>query len=214
MTSGGSGGSTAPAVRRSEVFDSYRDATAALARNESEADEVRRGLRAARPPEHTFDDLCDYWIQNRVPMKHSGKDDESVIRRHLRPAFGKLKLQDIGMEHSDRFRTDRQHLHDKTVLNLLTLLSTMLNLAVDLRWLLKAPRIKKPTVRIFDQDFRYLRSDEDIQRFLRAAREEGEDAFVMYGTAIFTGMREGEIAALRWTDVLFRPAADGRAAQL
>ena len=190
-------------VRRSEVFDSYREATAALARNETEADEVRRGIRAAPPPEKTFDDLCDYWIKNRVPVKRSGKDDESVIRRHLRPAFGKMRLRDIGVENSDRFRTDRQHLHDKTVLNLLTLLSTMLNLAVDLGWLLKAPRIKKPTVSLFDQEFRYLRSDAEIQKFLRFARQDGEDAFVMYATAIFTGMREGEIAALRWTDVLF-----------
>ncbi len=193
----------ATGVRRSEVFDSYREATAALARFETEADEVRKGLRAATPAPKTFDDLCDYWIKNRVPLKRSGKDDESVIRRHLRPAFGKMHLADITVEHSDQFRTDRQHLHDKTVLNLLTLFSTMLNLAVDLGWLLRAPRLKKPTVRIFDQDFRYLRSDEEIQRFLRAAREEGEDAFVMYATAIFTGLREGEIAALRWTDVLF-----------
>lgn len=193
----------AAGARQSAVFDSYRDATAALAKHTHEVDEIKAGRRDAPPPVKTFGDLADYWIANRVPIKRSGKDDESVIRRHLRPAFGALQLQEIGMEHADRFIAERRHLHDKTVLNLLTLLSSMLNLAVDLGWLARAPKIRKPNVRVFDQDYRYLRDDEDYHRLLTAARDEGEDAYVLYATALFTGMRQGELAGLRWVDVRF-----------
>lgn len=189
--------------RRSAVFETYREAQSELARRQAEAEEIKRGIRDAPPPEKSFSDLCDYWIENRVPIKRSGKDDVSVIRRHLRPAFGHLPLRNIGLQHADAFAVAKRQLHPKTLLNLLTLFSTMLNLAVDLGWLARAPKVRKPTVRLFDQDFRYLRTDDEIQRFLRAAREEGEDAFALYATALFTGMRQGELAALRWADVRF-----------
>jgi integrase len=35
------------------------------------------------------------------------------------------------------------------------------------------------------------------------ARDEGEDVFTLYATAIYTGMREGELGGLRWEDVNF-----------
>ena len=60
-----------------------------------EAEEVRRGIRNAPPREKTFGDLCDYWLENRAPRKRSQKDDESIIRKHLRPAFGTMKLRGI-----------------------------------------------------------------------------------------------------------------------
>jgi hypothetical protein len=63
-----------------------------------EAEEVRRGIRNAPPPEKTLGDLCDYWFENSAPRKRSQKDDESIIRKHLRPAFGTMKLRDFGVE--------------------------------------------------------------------------------------------------------------------
>ncbi|HVZ35110.1 MAG TPA: site-specific integrase, partial [Polyangiaceae bacterium] len=50
----------------------------------------------------------------------------------------------------------------------------------------------------------YLRNEEEVQRFLRAARElEGELTFVLYLTAVRTGMRAGELAGLEWGDIDF-----------
>jgi hypothetical protein len=80
-------------VRRSTVFPTYREAEYELRRRQVDVEEIRRGLRSARPPDRTFDKLRDYWIKNRVPRKRSGKDNESTIRLHLRPAFGHLPLR-------------------------------------------------------------------------------------------------------------------------
>lgn len=193
----------AAGVRRSAVFEVYAEAKVELARRIAEVEEIKAGRANAPPPPKTFGDLADYWLLHRAPLKRSGKDDESVIRKHLRPSFGHLQLVSIGTEQVDRFVSERRELHAKTVLNLLTLLSTMLNLAVDLNWLARAPKIRKPKVRIFDQDFRYLRTRDDVRKFLQAAGEDGEDTLALYATAVFTGMREGELAALRWADVQF-----------
>ena len=77
----------------------------------------------------------------------------------------------------------------------------MLRVASDLDWTDGVPRIRKPRVRIFNADFSYLRSDDEIRRVLRAAQAEGEDVLALYATAIYTGLRAGELAALLWEDV-------------
>lgn len=41
-----------------------------------------------------------------------------------------------------------------------------------------------------------MKTKDEIQRFLIAAREESEHTFVLYALAIYTGMRLGEIAGL------------------
>jgi hypothetical protein len=130
--------------RQSEVFDDYRDAAFRLRAHEHDVEEIRRGLKLGLPPNKTFGDLCDYWIANRALQKRSRKHDESIIRRHLRPEFGSLRVGDVGIEAIDKFVVARGKLDKKTVSNILTLLVSTLNLAVDLGWLSKVPRIRKP----------------------------------------------------------------------
>lgn len=190
-------------ARRSEVFDNRNDALLVLQRNEVAAEEVRRGLRLAAPPKKTVNELCDYWLKHRTPLKKSPKDDESIVRRHIRPAFGEVLLAEFGVQHVDAFRAQRLALEKKTLNNVLTLLLTMLRAAVELGWLLRVPNIKKPKVRLFNKDYRYLKTGDEIRRFLLAAKEEGAVPFAMYSTAVYAGARAGELAALRWEDVDF-----------
>jgi len=189
--------------RRSETFRYRRDAELFERRGKGEAEEVTRGLRALPGPRKTFGEVADYWIEHRVPQKRSGKDDESIIRKHLRPAFGAMALDAITVEHIDRFALERQVLDPKTRANHLTLFGSMLRVAVDLRWLDRVPRIRKPRIRFIASDFSYLRTDEEIRRFLAAAHDEGDDVSMLYATAIYTGMRAGELAGLLWEDVDF-----------
>jgi integrase len=191
--------------RRSAVFDDYRVAQTEERKRKVEVDDVRRGLRAATPPEKTFGELCDYWLEKRAVRKRSGKDDRSIIKKHLRPAFGSRLLRDIGVEDGDDYVNEREHLSEKTLANHITLLTTMLNAATSFKtpWLLKVPKFNKPKVSLFSRDFRYLRTEEEIRRFLTAARDEGEQVFVLYAAAIYTGLRAGELAALEWQDVDF-----------
>lgn len=193
----------ATGVRRSAVFETYREADVELKRRELEAEGIRSGTIAPPQQPHTFDELADYWLAQRAPGKRSRKDDESIIRRHLRPSFGALELKDITVTRVDAYVTARRGLEKKTVNNHLTLLKTMLSLAVDLGWLTTAPRIRKPRVPLFRTDYRYLRTQEEIDRLLDAARLHGEQTAILYATAVYTGMRKGEHARLQWSDVDF-----------
>jgi hypothetical protein len=69
----------------------------------------------------------------------------------------------------------------------------MLGLAKDLGWIADVPRIRKPRINI-SQAYSYLRTSDEIGRFLRAAESEGEMIRTLYAAAVFTGIREGELA--------------------
>jgi integrase len=191
--------------RVSKVFEDYKTAQVEERKFAVKVHEIKRGLRSPDPPEKTFGDLADYWIEKRAPRKRSRKDDESIIRRHLRPAFGAMKLRDVGVEDVDDFIADREHLSEKTLANLVTLLTTMLRLATTFKvpWLLHVPKFNKPKVRLFSKDYRWLRSEDEIRRLLGAARRHSEQTFVLYTMATYTGMREGELAAVEWSDIEF-----------
>lgn len=189
--------------RRRMTFRFKRDAEAYERKMKGEQEEIRRGLRGLPPPPKPFEAICTYWIDHRAVQKRSGHHDESIIRAHLRPAFGALMLHEIGTIHFDKFAVERQHLTKKTIANHLTLLGAMLNAARDIGWLAIVPRIRKPKVRIFSADYSYLRTDEEIGRFLMAAHEEDARVFALYAAAVYTGMRAGELAGLHWGDVNF-----------
>jgi integrase len=189
--------------RRSTVYDNYSDALFVQKQRELEVEEIRRGFRAPLEFEKTFTEACDYWMAKRAIRKRNPKDDKSVIETHLRPTFGPLKLKELGVMHVDNFMVSKNHLNKKTISNHLTLLISILNMAVEIGWLAKTPRIKKPRIPMFSKDFRFLRTDDEIRRFLVAAREEGEQVFVLYATTVYTGFRQGEVAGLKWSDIDF-----------
>lgn len=211
--------------RCSAVFETHEEADRALRARQVEVDEIRRGLRRAPPPTRTFMELVAYWREHRLPEKRSAKDDESILRRHLVPSFGDHTLSQIGVAEIAAYRREREHLSPKTVSNHLTLLRTMLHLAVDLGWLAAAPPVRKPRVDPDDEfEQPWLRSSTEIDRLLTSAKRRIEPRdphtevpFVLDCAAVYTGMRAGELAGLRWSDVdltrrsiLVRRSYDGR----
>ncbi len=189
--------------RRKQLFERHADAAHALTVERARAEEVRRGTRQPTPASLTYDDLADHWIKLVVPGKRSGYHDESIIRAHLRPFFGRMQLAKIGLAESRRYQREKSKLSPKTIHNHLTLLITQLNEALELGLVSRVPRLGKPKVSIFDEDYEYLRTDEEVGRFLRTAFADGELVGTLYATAVYTGMREGELAGLKWDKVNF-----------
>ena len=79
----------------------------------------------------------------------------------------------------------------------------MLRVAASFKvpWIARVPKLNKPKVALFSTDYGWLRNDDELARFLRAAHAEGEAVYVLYATAAYTGLRAGELAALEWPDV-------------
>lgn len=157
----------------------------------------------AKPKQrHTFKELVEYWIAHRE--KRSKVDDASIIGKHLAPRFAHLAVEDITTELADGMRVEKmEELSPKTVNNILTLLIALLNQAHEIGWLDRVPRIRKPKIgKMNSRDYKWLKTEDDVRRFLEAARaEEDPTVFYLYATAIFTGLRAGELAGLRWSDI-------------
>lgn len=191
--------------RRSEVYDTHNEAEHNLRRHQLEVGEIKRGIRTAVPGGRTLANVFDDWEKHRVPQKRSGSDDSSIIRAHLRPEFGHLTLAEFATQHVqlvEQYTNGRLQIpmEKQTIKNHLTLLNTVLRRAGPgdgcLNWVGRTIVVRKPKVRLFSKDFRWLKTAEQIRQLLAFAREEGEQVYVLYLTALLTGLREGELAGL------------------
>lgn len=81
--------------RQSRVFDSKEDAALALKQAELHVQEIKFGITPKLAAKKTFTDLSEYWTANKLPFKRSAKDDISILKTHLMPAFSHLLLKDL-----------------------------------------------------------------------------------------------------------------------
>ena len=175
--------------------------------------EADRGfVRNAKPM--TFREFIEVWRTDHVatqelkPATIRGYD--SVIERHLLPAFGDQRMDRITAEHIRRFFKEKQEatsektsrsLSKKTLINTLRLLNSIFNFAMVIELLVKNPckAIKLPRAPKREMDF--LRPEE-VRAFLGAFTD--EEMHCLFTTAVMTGMRRGEILGLQWDDIDFK----------
>jgi integrase len=125
---------------------------------------------------------------------------EQIVRVHLKPAFGRMKLKNLTTTHARALYREKldSGLAPRTVNYIHTTLSKALKDAVadgliprNVTEGVKAPRPKKKEVNpLTAEQARYL---------LEAAH--GERFEALYVVALTAGLREGELLGLRWEDV-------------
>jgi integrase len=121
---------------------------------------------------------------------------EMILRCHLVPAFGSMLLDAIGYAAIQDYASGKVDtgLSKKTVNNHLTVLRRLLVVAKKRRMIETVPEIE--WLKVPEQDFDYLDFGE-AQRLIDAADEEWRP---MITVAIKTGLRLGELIALRWRE--------------
>src|SRR3712207_1028282 len=151
----------------------------------------------------TVGEYLDTWLKGSVygSVRRSTYDrDTNLVNNHIKPGLGGLKLKKLNSAHVQSFYRDRLDagLSASTVHKIHDILRRALAQAV--KWHL-VPRnvadVVKPP-RPVPKEMVGLSADE-AQRLLQAAG--GDRLEALYTLAIHTGMRQGEMLALRWQDV-------------
>ncbi len=151
----------------------------------------------------TLGEYLNRWLKGSVygSVRQSTYDrDANLVQNHLLPALGGIKLKKLSPAHVQGFYRDRLDagLSASTVHKMHAILHKALSQAV--RWhmvprnVTEAVRPPRPA----PKEMRPL-STEETRRLLRAAC--GERLEALYVLAVTTGMRQGELLALRWQDV-------------
>lgn len=133
-------------------------------------------------------------------------DYGSILRRHLARYFGSQAIERITAEHLAAYMAAKasEGLSTKTVSNHLNFAHGLFSFALKRGWVAANPvaGVDRPRLVGTNPDIRYLDRGE-VEALLRAVPDDplGPTDRVLYLTATMTGLRQGELIALRWQDV-------------
>lgn len=169
-----------------------------------------------RPP--FFCDFADeflstYAAANNKPSEVASK--KNSLERHLKPAFGHLRLNEIGAEQIERYKATKlaggwndspgvpielpaKPLSPKSINNHLICLAKLFAVAVEWGKLEKAPKVK--LLKVGETDFDFLDFAE-ADRLQVAAFQSGSQWYTMILMALRAGLRVSELTPLQWSDV-------------
>ena len=163
-----------------------------------------KGILFSDPGRLTVGEYLQNWLTDSARYQVSEgtfERYERTCRNHLIPFFGHVKLRDLGAAHVRAFKARKieEGLNPNTVGVMQGVLSTALNQAVDDGLIPSNPasRVKKAVKR--EQAPMRSLSQEEASRPLGAAVGMRDEALLTL--ALRTGMRQGELAALRWEDI-------------
>jgi integrase len=134
------------------------------------------------------------------------EDYKSHLRVHLAPFFGNAALDRIEPTDVEQFMAakHREGKARKSTANYVGLLNSIFTFAEKRGWCARNPvrRVDRPRLHSGDARIRFL-TPADIEALLRAVPGDdvGVTDRVMYLTAATTGLRQGELLALRWQDI-------------
>lgn len=188
--------------RRSIYADTQREALRLMRETLKKADEGD----LSTPTRMTLAQWSDVWLRefvepNLKPLTVASY--EQILRTHIKPALGAVKLNRLTAVAAQRFLNDirREGASVKTVRNVAGVLHACLERAARLNYVshnfvddIELPRAPKPEIKPL--------SESDVSALLSILEDDTRFKTIIL-LALFCGLREGEIAGLCWSCVDF-----------
>jgi integrase len=151
-----------------------------------------------------FGEFLDEWLATAKPRvtEHSLRTYEQIVRKHIRPGLGNIRLRDLNPSVIQRFydRKVAEGLGLRTVQRTHTIIHAALNSAMKLGLLGRNPDNATTPPKPKRKEMKYLDAAQ-VKKLLDTARNSGDRNYALCYLAVSTGMREGELLGLRWDDV-------------
>jgi len=184
------------------TYSAWRVATA---RREAERlrQEIDRGIdplgeKIAEREAPTVDELCDRYLAEHAVKKRTARGDESMIKRVVKPAIGRMKVASIAYSDIDRLHRKLSETAPYQANRLVALLSKAFSLAI--RWKMRADNPCKGVERNHEERRnRYLSGDE-LRRLTEAlTMHKPRAAADAVRLLLLTGARRGEVLSAEWS---------------
>jgi integrase len=160
----------------------------------------------SEPSAMTLGEFADQWLKNRVNVRGSTSEGyESYISVHIKPDLGKMKLKDIKHSHVQGFiagLTEKKTkfgtpLKANTIRKIVTMVKSVFKSAVKNDLILRNPATELEIPTVIKAKINPP-SKGDVLAILQKAPVEYQTIFLLDAV---TGLRRGEILALKWKDV-------------
>ena len=151
--------------------------------------------------QQTMKDYLEQWLQaKRLELKDGTYEYyRKYAARYILPTLGHIPLQKLTDGHiQDLYATLLKRISASTVRMVHRILRGALNAAVKSRKIVVNPAVQVTLPKQEHHELAYLTIDE-AQHLLHVAR--GHSLECLLTLAITTGMRQGEMLALRWSDI-------------
>ena len=154
---------------------------------------------------YNFKDFSTQWLNDTIKTKNSHKtfkEYESTLYNHLIPSLANKNLSSINISDGQAIihKLKSRNFKPKTIANIIMVLKGIFNEAEKMDIIIKNPLKYLQTPRIPKKVPRYWNAIE-TNKFLRFTRD--DELYPLYVIALNTGCRRGELAALKWHQILF-----------